>query len=82
MLTMPTLAGGEKRIVIQHGDQHAILGVATELPDALHSNDGTPMQVFGDVVPLMTLVKVTPRAAYYKAPMDGVTAMNLDKRQR
>lgn len=59
----PTVSGGPKRIVFIHGNLTLICGLLTELPVTL-----PPFEVLGETIPFASLVKVTSRAAYYKAP--------------
>lgn len=70
-----------KRIVLIHDDGvHQIVGAIT---------DGRPLPVTlegfeerGRTIPFVSLVRVTTRAAYYKAPMLPSTSNNFRTEQR
>lgn len=84
---MPAITGGEKRIIIEHAGTHQIIGLATELPPSLSAVDaegrpGVMHLITGDDVPLLTLVRVTPYAAFYRVPCEPKSYGSFNPVQR
>ncbi len=83
MVKMPDVSGANKRIVFIHDDGiHQIIGHCDgELPVTL-AGDGAVIETRGRQIPFASLVKVTARAAWYRAPVVPQSYGSFHKEQR